>query len=294
MHFVIMGCGRVGSTLAQILEEQGHTVAVIDQTRRPSAGWAPGSAAAGSPASASTGTPCARPASRRRSAFAAVSSGDNSNIIAARVARETFGVENVVARIYDPRPRRGLPAAGHPHGRHRPLDGRPDAAPAAAARRGAASGATPAARCGSPRCTSTPAWIGAASQPARGGDRRAASRSSPGSARACCPAADTVLQEGDLVHVMMRDGDADAGRGGASPTGPARRLTDAGRHRRSRQRRAARSRASCWRTGTRSCSSTRTRPPSRSSAVPEARVAARRRLRDHLAGRGRRCSAATS
>ena len=35
-------------------------------------------------------------------AFAAVSSGDNSNILAARVARETFGVENVVARIYDP------------------------------------------------------------------------------------------------------------------------------------------------------------------------------------------------
>lgn len=36
-------------------------------------------------------------------AFAAVSSGDNSNIISARVARETFGVDNVVARIYDPR-----------------------------------------------------------------------------------------------------------------------------------------------------------------------------------------------
>src|SRR5437763_16434427 len=36
-------------------------------------------------------------------AFAAVSNGDNSNIISARVARETFGVENVVARIYDPR-----------------------------------------------------------------------------------------------------------------------------------------------------------------------------------------------
>lgn len=39
----------------------------------------------------------------RADAFAAVSSGDNSNIIAARVARETFGVQNVVARIYDPR-----------------------------------------------------------------------------------------------------------------------------------------------------------------------------------------------
>ena len=36
-------------------------------------------------------------------AFAAVSSGDNSNVIAARVARESFGVERVAARIYDPR-----------------------------------------------------------------------------------------------------------------------------------------------------------------------------------------------
>ena len=54
-------------------------------------------------ASASTATPCCRPASSDAYAFAAVSSGDNSNILAARVARETFGVENVVARIYDPR-----------------------------------------------------------------------------------------------------------------------------------------------------------------------------------------------
>src|SRR5699024_11275479 len=51
----------------------------------------------------------------RASAFAAVSNGDNSNIIAARVARETFGVEHVVARIYDPRraevyQRPGIPA----------------------------------------------------------------------------------------------------------------------------------------------------------------------------------------
>src|SRR5262249_62290733 len=36
-------------------------------------------------------------------AFAAVSSGDNSNVISARVARESFGVERVAARIYDPR-----------------------------------------------------------------------------------------------------------------------------------------------------------------------------------------------
>ena len=65
MHIVIMGCGRVGSALAQTLEQQGHTVAVIDQDPTPSAGWAPASAAGGSPGSASTRTPCARRASRR-------------------------------------------------------------------------------------------------------------------------------------------------------------------------------------------------------------------------------------
>ena len=60
----------------------------------------------------------------RADAFAAVSSGDNSNIISARVARETFGIERVVARIYDAEARRGLRAAGHPDGGDRAVDAR--------------------------------------------------------------------------------------------------------------------------------------------------------------------------
>ena len=60
-------------------------------------------------------------------AFAAVSSGDNSNIISARVARETFGVERVVARIYDAKRAAGLRAARHPDRRHRAVDHRPAA-----------------------------------------------------------------------------------------------------------------------------------------------------------------------
>src|SRR6476619_5902062 len=102
VHFVIMGCGRVGSTLALILEGQGHTVAVIDSNesafRRLGAGVA---------VRRVTGIGFDRDTLREAGieeaqAFAAVSSGDNSNIVAARVARETFGVDNVVARIYDP------------------------------------------------------------------------------------------------------------------------------------------------------------------------------------------------
>jgi trk system potassium uptake protein TrkA len=102
VHFVIMGCGRVGSTLAHSLEAQGHDVAVIDQEE--SAFRRLGASFEGRRI---TGVGFDRDVQReagieRANAFAAVSSGDNSNILAARVARETFGVSNVVARIYDP------------------------------------------------------------------------------------------------------------------------------------------------------------------------------------------------
>ncbi len=97
-----MGCGRVGSSLALSLEAKGHDVAVIDQVaaafRRLGSGFQ-GRTVAGVGFDRDT----LREAGIERAyAFAAVSSGDNSNILAARVARETFGVENVVARIYDP------------------------------------------------------------------------------------------------------------------------------------------------------------------------------------------------
>lgn len=98
-----MGCGRVGSTLAQTLEQQGHTVAVVDQDptafRRLGAGFG-GRRVTGVGFDQDT---LREAGIEEAGAFAAVSSGDNSNIIAARVARETFGIENVAARIYDPR-----------------------------------------------------------------------------------------------------------------------------------------------------------------------------------------------
>jgi trk system potassium uptake protein TrkA len=103
VHIVIMGCGRVGSTLAHGLEKKGHTVAVIDQN--PDAFRRLGTSFRGTTV---TGIGFERDVMveagvERADAFAAVSSGDNSNIISARLARETFGVQRVVARIYDPR-----------------------------------------------------------------------------------------------------------------------------------------------------------------------------------------------
>lgn len=101
MHVVIMGCGRVGSALARSLEKLGHSVAVIDRDpgafRRLAADFG-GSKITGVGFDRDT---LLEAGIDRADAFAAVSSGDNSNIIAARVARETFGIDNVVARIYD-------------------------------------------------------------------------------------------------------------------------------------------------------------------------------------------------
>ena len=101
VHVVIMGCGRVGSTLAHSLEARGHTVAVIDQNAEAFRRLRPEFSG-----STITGIGYDRDilvaaGIERADAFAAVSSGDNSNIISARVARETFGVQRVVARIYD-------------------------------------------------------------------------------------------------------------------------------------------------------------------------------------------------
>lgn len=103
MHVVIMGCGRVGSSLAHALERLDHSVAVIDKDdrafRRLGADFH-GTYLVGNGFDRDV---LAKAGIEKAGAFAAVSNGDNSNIIAARVARETFGVDNVVARIYDER-----------------------------------------------------------------------------------------------------------------------------------------------------------------------------------------------
>ena len=98
-----MGCGRVGSTLAHILEDQGHSVAIIDQDRdafRKLGSTFKGKKIVGIGFDQNV---LSEAGIEDADAFAAVSSGDNSNVISARVARESFGVKRVAARIYDPR-----------------------------------------------------------------------------------------------------------------------------------------------------------------------------------------------
>jgi trk system potassium uptake protein TrkA len=96
-----MGCGRVGSSLAMAMQKRGHDVAVIDRDESSFIRLSPqfvGTTVVGVGFDRDVLT---RAGIEKADAFAAVSSGDNSNIISARVARETFGVERVVARIYD-------------------------------------------------------------------------------------------------------------------------------------------------------------------------------------------------
>ncbi|MDT0321147.1 MULTISPECIES: TrkA family potassium uptake protein [unclassified Streptomyces] len=201
MHIVIMGCGRVGAALAQTLEERGHSVAVIDQD--PTAFRRLGSRFAGRRVTGlgfDRGT-LTEAGVQEAGAFAAVSSGDNSNIIAARVAREVFGVENVTARIYDPRraevyERFGIPTVATVRWTADQM-----------LRRLLPSGAEPLWRdpSGGVQLSEVhvaESWVGhRVSEFQERTGVRVAFLTRLG--EAMLPTASTVLQEGDLVHVMM-------------------------------------------------------------------------------------------
>ncbi len=103
MHVVIVGCGRVGSGLAVELADGGHSVSIIDKSpkafRRLPPSWK-GEAVIGSGFDRHV---LDHAGAGRADALAAVTSGDNSNILTARIAREAYSIPNVVARIYDPK-----------------------------------------------------------------------------------------------------------------------------------------------------------------------------------------------
>jgi trk system potassium uptake protein TrkA len=103
VHVVIVGCGRVGSTLARELCESGNTVAVVD--RKADAFLRLGDEFSGQTVVGIGFDPDVLVAAgvERADALVAVTNGDNSNIMIARVGRERFGVQRVVTRIYDPK-----------------------------------------------------------------------------------------------------------------------------------------------------------------------------------------------
>ena len=103
MHVVVVGCGRVGSGLARILEDQGHTVAVIDKQAKAFRRLPEGFSGRTIQGVGFDRDRLREAGIEEAGALAAVTSGDNSNIMVARTAREVFGLERVIARIYDPR-----------------------------------------------------------------------------------------------------------------------------------------------------------------------------------------------
>lgn len=104
MHVIVVGCGRVGSELAQSLDQAGHSVAVIDKDRRAFQRYLPdrwgGRAVLGFGFDRDH---LEQAGVKEAEALAATTGGDNSNILTARIARETYQIRHVVARIQDPR-----------------------------------------------------------------------------------------------------------------------------------------------------------------------------------------------
>jgi len=102
VRVIIMGCGRVGTLLTLELSKAGHEVTVIDKNPSAFARLPPGFEARTLVGLGFDRDILQEAGIKEADAFLAVSSGDNSNILAARVAREHYHVPKVIARIYDP------------------------------------------------------------------------------------------------------------------------------------------------------------------------------------------------
>lgn len=103
MHVVIAGCSRVGLELTVGLARQGHTISLIDKDPLKFERLPPGFEGQTLVGWAFDREILEEAGIRDAGAFIAATNGDNSNIVSARIAREHYGVERVVSRIYDPR-----------------------------------------------------------------------------------------------------------------------------------------------------------------------------------------------
>jgi trk system potassium uptake protein TrkA len=207
VHIVIMGCGRVGSTLAHILEDRGNTVAVVDRDPEAFRRLRPAFKGERVTGIGFDREVLSRAGIERADGFAAVSSGDNSNIIAARVARETFGVRQVAARIYDPRraevyERLGIPTVATVRWTADQM-----------LRKLLPEGSEPLWRDATGKVVLTqvsvsPSWIG---EPVKALEASAGTRIAyiDRLGEAIVPLPGTMLQEGDVVHVIAPENEID-------------------------------------------------------------------------------------
>lgn len=102
MNFVILGCGRVGARLAVMLDQMGHNVSIIDQNR-DAFKRLPENFGGTEIIGLGIDEDVLKSAGiEQADVFAAVTNGDNTNIMASQIAKELFRVPRVIARIYDP------------------------------------------------------------------------------------------------------------------------------------------------------------------------------------------------
>jgi trk system potassium uptake protein TrkA len=102
VNIVILGCGRVGATLATMMDREGHTVSIIDYSSESFRRLEPdfnGTTIIGNGVDEEI---LIRAGIKEAHAFAAVTNGDNRNIMASQIAKEIFNIKKVVCRIYDP------------------------------------------------------------------------------------------------------------------------------------------------------------------------------------------------
>ena len=223
MHVVVVGCGRVGSELAVAAEKGGHSVSVIDKSRnslqRLPVGFR-GNAVLGFGFDRNH---LEQAGIREAGALAAVTNGDNSNVLTARIARETYEIPNVVARIYDPRraviyQRLGIATVATVAWTTDQVIRRLFPEEAATEWTDATGTVTLVER------ALPDAWAGRRLGELEDGARfRVLSLTRGGSARLCAP--DMVGQEGDIIHLAVRRDALDAlqgrldGKVEPSPTG---------------------------------------------------------------------------
>lgn len=102
MKIVILGCGRVGSTLATMLDRAGHAVSIIDYSSDAFQRLSPDFSGETIPGNGVDEEVLIRAGIKEADAFVAVTNGDNRNIMSSQIAKEIFKVKKVMCRIYDP------------------------------------------------------------------------------------------------------------------------------------------------------------------------------------------------
>ena len=102
MKIVILGCGRVGSRLATMLDQAGYEVSIIDFSSEAFQRLSPDFRGETIPGNGVDEEILIRAGIKEADAFAAVTNGDNRNIMASQIAKEIFNVKKVMCRIYDP------------------------------------------------------------------------------------------------------------------------------------------------------------------------------------------------